>query len=72
MKSLIERMTVEHVNDLKRAELLYPISVGNLFKELETKKFYSDLTYDVVGTLVSHLGLRSYDPGTISSVFKFD
>lgn len=72
MKKLIERMTEENVHRLKQASEVYPLSVGALIKELETKSFYSELTYDVIGVLVSHLGLKSYDPSTISSIFNYE
>ena len=72
MKTLIERMKAEHIADLNKAKELYPVSVGLLINELETKKFFGHLTFDVIGVLVSHLGLKNYDPGTISSVFRYE
>lgn len=70
MKKLIERMTSENVEKLKVAEKSFPYSVGAAIKQLETNSFWMELTYDTIGILVSHLGLKNYEPTTINSIFE--
>lgn len=69
MIKLIERMRVSHLETLNVAKEMYPYSVTPAIKELETKGFWSDLTYETVGILVSHLRLKGYEPHHISEVF---
>lgn len=70
MRKLIERMTSENVEKLRAAEKNFPYSVGAAIKQLETYGYWMDLTYDTIGILVSHLGLKGYDPSSINSVFE--
>jgi predicted transcriptional regulator len=41
-----------------------------VMKELRTKGFWPELTYETVSTLVTHLGLKGYDPCYLSEVFE--
>ena len=72
MRKLIERMTSENVEKLKAAEKAYPYSVGSAIKQLETCGYWMDLTYDTISILVSHLGLKGYDPTSINSIFEHE
>lgn len=68
-KFLIERMRVSYKETLMNEKVNYPFSINPVIKELETTKFFGELSYDTICTLVSHLGLKEYGPTAISEVF---
>jgi hypothetical protein len=70
MKNLLEQMKSDKLAILKEAQSMYPHSVSSIIKELEANYFWTYLTYNNVVMLSSHLGLHSYDPLTISSIFE--
>lgn len=70
MKNLLEQMTSENLAVLNEAHTKYPSSISALIKQLESNYYWIYLTYNDVMTLTSHLGVYSYDPIAISSIFK--
>lgn len=72
MRKLIERMTSENVEKLRAAEKNFPYSVGAAIKQLETHGYWLELTYETIGLLVSHLGLKDHEPSTINSIFEHE
>lgn len=70
MKTLIERMKSEHRETLSASEKSYPNTFLSVMNELRTKGFWPQLTYETVSTLVTHLGLKGYDPCYLSEVFE--
>lgn len=69
MKNLVERMNASHRETLMKAREIFPCSINGIIGELERNHFWPELTYDTISALVSHLGLKGYDPSTISDVF---
>lgn len=69
MKNLVQRMRISHKENLFKAKESYPHSITPVIEELERNHFWSDLTYDTVSVLVSHLGLKGYDPCYVAEVF---
>lgn len=70
MKTLIERMKSEHKETLSVSVLNHPFTMKTVMSELRTKGFWPELTYETVSTLVTHLGLKGYDPCYLSEVFE--
>jgi len=70
MKTLIERMKSEHKETLSVSVLNHPFTMETVMSELRTKGFWPELTYETVSTLVTHLGLKGYDPCYLSEVFE--
>jgi hypothetical protein len=70
MKNLLEQMSSEKLAILKEAQSTYPHSVSSILKELEANQYWIHLTYNNVIMLAGYLGLYSYDPITISSIFE--
>jgi hypothetical protein len=70
MKTLLEQLSSEKLAILTEAQSKYPSSVSSIIKQLETNYCWIYLTYNDVIMLASHLGLHSYDPATISSIFE--
>jgi hypothetical protein len=70
MKNLLEQMSSEKLATLKKAQLNYPYSVSAIIKDLEANQYWTYLTYNNVIMLAGYLGLYSYDPITISSIFE--
>lgn len=66
---LIERMRVNYREILTASSTTFPNTFTSVMKELETKGFWPELTYETVSTLVTHLGLKGYDPCYLSDVF---
>ena len=69
MKRLIDRMRICDRETLMEASKEYPASLTPLIGELKTKSFYSELTYEMIGLLVSHLRLSGYGPSHIAGIF---
>jgi hypothetical protein len=70
MKTLFERMKSKHKETLSVSVVNHPFTMETVMKELRTKGFWPELTYETVSTLVSHLGLKGYDPCYLSEVFE--
>lgn len=70
MKTLFERMKSEHKETLSVSVVNHPFTMETVMKELRTKGFWPELTYETVSTLVTHLGLKGYDPCYLSEVFE--
>lgn len=70
MKMLIERMKSEHRETIYESAKNYPNTFLSVMNELRTKGFWPELTYETVSTLVTHLGLKGYDPCYIAEVFE--
>lgn len=70
MKTLIERMKSEHRETIYESAKNYPNTFLSVMNELRTKGFWPELTYETVSTLVTHLGLKGYDPCYLSEVFE--
>lgn len=70
MKTLFERMKSEHKETLSVSVVNHPFTMETVVKELRTKGFWPELTYETVSTLVTHLGLKGYDPCYLSEVFE--
>lgn len=70
MKTLIERMKCEYRETIYESEKIYPNTFHTVMSELRTKGFWPQLTYETVSTLVTHLGLKGYDPCYLSEVFE--
>jgi hypothetical protein len=66
---LIERMRVSYREELERQLEIYPSTISYLVEELTTKRFYTELTYESITTLVSYLGVADCNPLAISEVF---
>lgn len=69
MIKLIERMRVSYKEALLESKSKYPATFHSVMNELESKGFWSELSYETVSTLVTHLGLKGYDPCYVSEVF---
>lgn len=70
MKMLIERMKSDHRETIYESAKNYPNTFLSVMNELRTKGFWPELTYETVSTLVTHLGLKGYDPCYIAEVFE--
>jgi len=70
MKTLIERMKSGHRETLSASEKSYPNTFYTVMEELRTKSFWTQLSYETVSTLVTHLGLKGYDPCYVADVFE--
>ena len=70
MKTLLEQLPSEKLAILTEAQSKYPSSVSALLKSLESNQLWIYLTYNDVIMLASYLGMHSYDPATISSIFE--
>jgi len=70
MKTLIERMKSEHRETLSESATTYPNTFHSVMNELRTKGFWSELSYETVSTLVTHLGLKGYDPCYVGDIFE--
>jgi hypothetical protein len=70
MKTLHELLSEETVNELQLLHEHYPHTIERVVDELNTKHFFTDLTYHTVCILVSYLSLPSYAPRDISSLFE--
>ena len=70
MSKLIDRMSLSNRETLIEASKKFPLTFKPVFEELETKGFWTSLSYETVSALVSHLGLKGYDPCYISEVFE--
>lgn len=69
MKSLLNQMSSESVALLIEEQLKYPATISNLMNVLETKYFWSELSYMELIPLTSALGKYDYSPLAISSLF---
>jgi hypothetical protein len=69
MRKLIDRMRASDKEILMSAACEFPFSISPVVEELERNRSYNDLTYETIGMLVSHLGLKGYGPSYISEVF---
>jgi predicted transcriptional regulator len=70
MSKLIDRMSLPNKEILMESANKFPHTFKPVFEELETKGFWTSLTYETVSVLVSHLNLKGYDPCYISEVFE--
>lgn len=72
MRNLFERLKYEHWNKLKNIEYLYPLTIPNIFKNLESNYFWCDMSYECIFTLLNHLDIHDLSPRTIESLFDND
>ena len=72
MKNLFERLKPEHLQMLNDAEELYPLTIPNIFKNLESNYFWCDMSYECIFTLLNHLDIHDLSPRTIESLFDND
>ena len=70
MKTLYELLSEETVNELQLLHEHYPHTIERVVDELNTKHFFTDLTYHTICILVSYLSLPSYAPRDISLLFE--
>jgi hypothetical protein len=70
MKTLHELLSEETVNKLQLLHEHYPHTIERVVDELNTKHFFTDLTYHTICILVSYLSLPSYAPRDISLLFE--
>jgi hypothetical protein len=67
--TLLEKLKDEHMITLHQAGNLHPYSTQQLFEEIQTKKYWTDLTYSSICVLKRELKLKDYSPVSISEVF---
>ncbi len=70
MKMLIERMKSEYRERISESAKKYPNTFLSVMNELRTKGFWPQLTYETVSTLITHCGLKGYDPCYLSELFE--
>ena len=70
--SLYYRLNPEHLNYLLGIEPSFPVSVGDVLKELREKEFWHELSYSCVCTLVDYISRdkRDYSPIFVHSIFN--
>lgn len=69
--SLYYRLNTGHLNYLLGIESSFPVSVGDVLKELREKEFWHELSYSTVCSLVDYIGRGKgdYSPTFIHSIF---
>lgn len=67
--NLLQRLSPEHLEMLKAAEIHYPSTIKKLRTELENTKFWIELSYQSINTLYLHLDLKDYSPTSVSNLF---
>ena len=70
MIKLIDRISTKNKEILMESVANYPFTMKSVMEELETKSYWTSLSYETVSALVSHLRLKGYGPSDISEVFE--
>ena len=69
---LIERMSPEHIEALKQAEIKYPYSAKKLQDELNEVTNWCDLKYSTIIYLTIYLRTGDYSPSGIDKLFSHE
>jgi hypothetical protein len=67
--NLLERLSPEHLEMLKKDEVLYPHAIKNLCKELSELEYWCDLKYSTVLNLIVYLRIKDYSPTSVEKLF---
>ena len=69
---LIDRMSPEHRDALKQAEIEYPYSAKKLQDELNEVNHWCDLKYSTIVNLTIYLATGDYSPSGIDKLFSHE
>ena len=68
--NLLEKLSPEHLEMLKAEEQKFPLTIKNLFAELESNNHFLDLTYQSILKLYMHLNLKDYSITSLEKLFN--